>query len=214
MTLAIERHVSQADRWPKSGRVILAQFSDDNIVVYQAFRPSIAAYAVAHGRFGGDFSFSRMSWIKPNFLWMMFRSGWASKEGQESVLAVTIPRRAFLTILQRVVHSKYVEAVYGSMASWKLALRQSDVRLQWDPDHGPTGGAQVRRAVQLGLSGETLRSYATSDVVSIEDISDFVRAQGELVRARRLDELLTPREDVFPVDDPALRARLGLDDAA
>jgi len=25
---------------------------------------------------------NRMTWIKPNFLWMMYRSGWASKKNQ------------------------------------------------------------------------------------------------------------------------------------
>ena len=42
-----------------------------------------------HGYFGGDhFSLNRMSWVKPNFLWMMYRSGWGQKEGQVVVLAV------------------------------------------------------------------------------------------------------------------------------
>ena len=42
---------------------------------------------VKNGYFGGAFSLDRMSWIKPNFLWMMFRSGWGTKEGQEVTLA-------------------------------------------------------------------------------------------------------------------------------
>ena len=51
-------------------------------------------------RFGGDeFSFSRMSWIKTNFLWMMYRCGWASKKDQERVLAVTVSRAGFDEIL-------------------------------------------------------------------------------------------------------------------
>ena len=72
----------QTRKWPQSGRHILAQFDADSIIVYQAYRAAIARHAVEHQRFGGDFSYSRMSWIKPNFLWMMFRSGWATKEGQ------------------------------------------------------------------------------------------------------------------------------------
>jgi hypothetical protein len=47
-------------------------------VVYQAYRPSIGAHALTHGAFGGDFCYSRMSWIKSNFLGMMYRSGWGS----------------------------------------------------------------------------------------------------------------------------------------
>lgn len=72
-----------------SGRHILAQV-DEEAVVYQAYRPEIGHFAAQHGYFGGRFSLRRMSWIKPNFLWMMFRSGWGTKEGQE----VTLPLRA------------------------------------------------------------------------------------------------------------------------
>ena len=51
-------------------------------------------------RFGGPlFSYSRMSWIKTNFLWMMYRCGWAAKKGQERVLAVWITREGFQEIL-------------------------------------------------------------------------------------------------------------------
>src|SRR5439155_1072965 len=86
--LALEAYRDQVARWPREGRHVLAQCTDDTIVVYQAYRPSITEHAVRHQRFGGgDFSFSRMSWVKPSFLWMMFRSGWATKVGQEVVLA-------------------------------------------------------------------------------------------------------------------------------
>ena len=80
-----------------------------------------------------------MSWIKPNFLWMMYRCGWASKEGQEVVLAVRLKRSSFDEILRRAVHSTYVSEVYESESAWKAAVGRSDVRLQWDPDHDLLG---------------------------------------------------------------------------
>ncbi len=48
------------------------------ILVYQAFKPEIGRYAVANQRFTGceDYSPTRMTWIKTNFLWMMFRCAW------------------------------------------------------------------------------------------------------------------------------------------
>src|SRR5579885_3321276 len=89
MNLITEAYMAQAARWPQSGRYILAHYDESSIVVYQAYRPAIGQFAVAHGYFGGSsFSCNRMSWIKPNFLWMMYRSGWGTKEGQEVVLAV------------------------------------------------------------------------------------------------------------------------------
>jgi Domain of unknown function (DUF4291) len=92
MQLRIEPYLKQQENWPPSGKVILAQYDADSIVVYQAYRPSIGHFAAENGYFGGDFKLSRMTWIKPNFLWMMYRSGWGSKEGQEVTLAIRLQR--------------------------------------------------------------------------------------------------------------------------
>ncbi|MEM0970806.1 MAG: DUF4291 family protein, partial [Verrucomicrobiota bacterium] len=75
-------------------------------------------------------------------------------------------------------------------------LSASDVRLQWDPDHSPTGAPEERRAIQLGLRGDILGRYARDEVVSIEDISSFVAEQREIL-PHRSEELLTPREEVY-----------------
>src|SRR5690606_8348838 len=98
--LVLEPYVAQQARWPRTGRHVMAQFDDERVVVYQAYRPAIGHFAAAHGYFGGEFSLGRMSWVKPNFLWMMFRSGWGTKEGQEVVLAVWLRRAAFDQILE------------------------------------------------------------------------------------------------------------------
>lgn len=87
MALVTELYKDQVEVWPKEGRHILAQFDDDSIVEYQAYGPAIGRFAIENGVFGGGFSYSRMSWMKPNFLWMMYRSGWGTKENQEVTLA-------------------------------------------------------------------------------------------------------------------------------
>ena len=69
--LVTEKYQDQLKRWPASGRHILAHFDSRSVVVYQAYRPEIGRFAAKHQRFGGEFSFNRMSWIKPNFLWMI-----------------------------------------------------------------------------------------------------------------------------------------------
>jgi len=85
MSLPTESYAAQSRRWPTEGEHVLARFDDESIIVYQAYRPSIGRYAIEHGRLGGpDFSFQRMSWVKPNFLWMMYRSGWGTKGGKRS----------------------------------------------------------------------------------------------------------------------------------
>lgn len=50
-------------------REIRATFSDDHVLVYQAYGHEIAQATLAAGRFAGPFSRSRMTWIKPSLLW-------------------------------------------------------------------------------------------------------------------------------------------------
>ena len=209
MPLFVEPYRDQFRRWPTTGRHILAQFTEEYVVVYQAYRASIAAYAVAQQRFGGEFSLSRMSWIKPNFLWMMYRSGWGLKEGQEGVLALYLSRSAFNTILMQAVHSTFQSDLYPSREAWSQALAGSDVRLQWDPDHDPNGTPLSRRAIQLGLRGPVLLSFATDWLVRIEDISGFVSEQRQVLSTSP-ESLVTPCEAIFPVATD-VAARLGME---
>jgi hypothetical protein len=151
-----------------------------------------------------------MSWIKPNFLWMMYRSGWGTKEGQEVTLAVWLRRAAFDAILQQAVHSNFVPEVYADQAHWQQTLAESTVRLQWDPDHDPSGAKVERRAIQLGLRGDVLAHYARDWLVHVEDISEFVAKQRAHSHAAEYDRLLIPREDVYPVGDSTVAGRLGV----
>src|SRR5438874_10897512 len=118
MNLITEPFLAQQTRWPRSGCHILTQFDDQSVVVYQAYRPEIGHFAARHGYFGGAFSLGRMSWIKPNFLWMMYRSGWGTKEGQEVTLAVRLRRDAFEEILRLAVHSSFVPEIYQTEDVW------------------------------------------------------------------------------------------------
>ena len=209
MELQTELYRTQQAIWPETGRVILAQYDADSVVVYQAYRPQIGHFAANHGYFGGEFKLSRMSWIKPNFLWMMYRSGWASKEGQEVVLAVRIKRTAFDKILAQAVNSSFKPELFESRCEWESEVEKSDVRIQWDPDHAPSGAKEERRAIQLGLRGEVLYKYSREWIVDITDVSDFVREQSSNVSSN-LDELITPRERPYPVSDPKTIRRLRL----
>jgi Domain of unknown function (DUF4291) len=210
MKLQTERYLDQKEHWPQSGRVILAQYDEDSIVVYQAYRPSIGNFVAQHGYFGGDFSLTRMTWIKPNFLWMMYRSGWGTKEGQEVTLAIRIQRSAFDAILAQAVHSTYIPEIYENQEAWTRAVKTSDVRLQWDPDHNPSGGKLERRAIQLGVQGQVARKYSREWIISIEDISEFVSEQRQHVVSKNYDALLIPRECVYEVSDPETLKRLQL----
>ncbi len=208
--LDLAPHAELHTDWAREGRVILAQFHDDEVVVYQAFHPETAAYAVEHQRLGGPrYSLRRMSWIKPNFLWMMYRCGWLEKdEDQGRVLAIHLERAFFDELLAAAVPSSWVPPLYPTREAWQADVQRSQVRLQWDPDHCPRGGPLARRAIQLGLRGDTLRRFVHDHTRAIEDVSDFVRAQ----RTHRGDSsaLTCPRERAYPVTSAETRRRLGL----
>ena len=209
MPLITTSYIEQKTRLPKIGRYILAQFDEEGVIVYQAYRPAIGNFAATHGYFSGDhFSLMRMSWIKPNFLWMMYRSGWGQKEGQEVVLAVKIKREAFDTILANAVWSSYNPDLYPTERDWKHAVKRSDVRLQWDPDHSPTGGKLERKAIQLGLRGELLALYAREWIIWVEDISEFVSEQYQ--NLVDFSKLIVPSETIYPAIDREVATRLQL----
>jgi hypothetical protein len=197
LKLAIELYQEQCRRWPQSGRHILAQYDDESVIVYQAYQPSIGHFAARNGYFGGDFSFSRMSWVKPGFLWMMFRNGWGTKDKQEVTLAIRLKRSAFDDILAEAVPSTYTAALYATEDAWKRALETSDVRMQWDPDHDPSGARLERRAIQLGLRGSILKHYAHDWIIDIEDISDFVQQQRVHALAINPLQLIIPYEKEY-----------------
>ncbi len=210
MRLAVERYTQQREMWPSAGRHVLAQFDEASVIVYQAYRPEIGLDAATRGRFGGSFSLSRMSWVKPNFLWTMFRSGWGTKPGQEVTLAIHLCRDAFDEILRQAVPSTHSESSGETVAEWKQSLLRSDVRMQWDPDHDPSGRREARRAIQVGLRGAALRAYAREWILEIEDVSGFVAEQRLHASETGWPNLVVPREEVYSVNSLEVARRLGL----
>ena len=216
--LACEPYNVQELRWPRKGRHILAHHDDDTIIVYQAFRSEIGNHAVRHQKFGDGFSLSRMSWVKPNFLWMMYRSGWATKENQEMVLALRLRRSFFDRILGLAIASSYDASVHPTEDAWRAAGATSDVRLQWDPDHEPMGSPVARRAIQLGLRGKVLGDYASNDMrntnnqlLEVIDMTAFVGQQKAALATAGVSALTMPVERVYRPADAAIAQRIGLD---
>ena len=104
-------------------RKIYALFDNDTIRVYQAYNAEIAEEALRLGTFGSHFSLTRMTWIKPSFLWMMYRCGWATKENQERVLAIDIKREAFDEIVRKSVLSSYKADLGITEEQWKEEVK-------------------------------------------------------------------------------------------
>jgi len=147
---------------------------------------------------------------QPNFLWMMYRNGWGTKEGQETVLAIHIKREAFEKYLKDAVYSSFQSDIYSSHDDWKTQVKESNIRLQWDPDHDPYGAKLERRAIQLGIRGDDVIKYAKEDIIKIEDISDFVNKEYQKVLNNDLDTLLVPEEKPYYSKNEDVNKRLRL----
>ncbi|MDH6228041.1 DUF4291 domain-containing protein [Streptomyces sp. MJP52] len=184
---------------------VRADWSEDAVTVYQAYRPEIGRPAARDGRFPVAWKRDRMTWIKPSFLWMTYRCGWAAKEGQETVLAVRIRREGFEWALRNACLSHYVRGLHEDRASWSRRLRRAPARVQWDPERDLRMRALPHRSLQLGLAGEAAARYADEWIVGIEDVTPRVRE----IRARLSagDEAgaaeLLPPEREYPLDREA-----------
>jgi hypothetical protein len=208
MKIELKKYSEQLAEWPQTGYHIMAQYDDEKIIVYQSYRKEIGDFAVKNQFFGGEFSLDRMTWIKPNFLWMMYRNGWGTKEGQDIVLAIHLKISAFNEYLKNAVYSSYNSSLEISHEDWKESVKTSSVRLQWDPDHDPYGNKLERRAIQIGLRDNFIKSFAKEDILLIEDISGFVKEQYEFVQNKQLQNLVVPVEKPFLFKHEELNKKL------
>lgn len=189
---------------------IRADYDRTSIVVYQAYGTPIGRPAVEHGRFVPPFSRNRMTWIKPSFLWLMARSGWARKPGQEMVLAVRITRDGWEEALAQAVLTHADRRVHRDAAEWRAEFRRATVHVQWDPERTLDGRPQDRRSIQVGLSRHVIDRYADEWTVGIEDLTPLVRRIRALLdegRTSRARDLLPP-ERAYPAG-PEIAARIG-----
>jgi hypothetical protein len=185
----------------QNNKIILAKFNEKTIRVYQAYTDAIANEALKLGTFGKRFSLDRMTWVKPSFLWMMYRSGWASKEGQNRVLAIDIERTGFDIMLENVILSTFKKEFYDSIEDWKEKVKRSNVRCQWDPDRDIYGNRINRRAIQLGLRGIIVNRYVNEWIVNINDITKYVFDLKEKINQKTFSDDMLPIELEYPVDD-------------
>ncbi|MBW8486147.1 DUF4291 domain-containing protein [Actinomadura sp. PM05-2] len=191
---------------------IRARYDSESITVYQAYAPAIAEPAVAAGHFIPPFSRSRMTWIKPSFLWLMARSGWARKPGQEMILAIRITRTGWEEALSQAALSHPDRRRYTDTSEWRRAVREAPVRIQWDPERSLRGAKLEERSIQVGLSRHIVASYVDEWTLAIEDLTPLARRihrllqDGKITRARAL----LPAESPYPLP-PALADHITAD---
>lgn len=179
---------------------IRAVYDDMTITVYQAFNKYIAESALNHQTFQfPSFKKDRMTWVKPSFLWMMYRSGWATKENQEHILAIKIKRSAFEWALQNSCLSLFDSNIYSSYDEWRKELQISPVRIQWDPEKDIFLQPLNYRSIQIGLSGIAVDKYISDWIVSISDITAFCKKIHQLINEDKINqaEMLLPNEQTY-----------------
>lgn len=182
---------------------IRASYDHDSIVVYQAYRKEIALPAVENQQFVAPFKLERMTWIKPSFLWMMYRSGWGGKEGQEHILKIRISKAGFEWAMENSCLSHYDEKLYASYEAWKQLMAKTPVRIQWDPEKDIHLLNLPYRSIQIGLSGIAVPKYVNEWILSIEDITDHCKVIHEMIAKGDLEtaKALMPKEDIYPVSE-------------
>ncbi|MFD7482995.1 DUF4291 domain-containing protein [Streptomyces mirabilis] len=187
-------------------RGIRALHTASTITVYQAYAPEIGVTAVRDGRFPSTWLRDRMTWIKPSFLWMMYRSNWGTSAGQETVLAVEITRAGFDWALRHACLSSYVRGLHPDRGTWQRELKRAPARVQWDPERDLNLRPLAHHSLQLGLSGEASSRYADEWTVSINDVTPLAREIRTLVNRGDLDSAtrLLPQEQRYPAGDELL----------
>lgn len=163
------------DRKSPPARQIRATYTDVAITVYQAYSDEIADKALYAQKFVPPFRFNRMTWIKPSFLWAMYRSAWATKKLQERVLAVDMTRSGFRWCLEHACLSYFDPAIHVSLEMWQDAMNQSPVRVQWDPERSIRLERRNCRSIQIGLSASAVQRYVGDWILRIRDLTPLAR---------------------------------------
>ena len=183
---------------------IRARHDATTIRVYQAYSDAIANAALEHGTLAvPPFKMDRMTWIKPSFLWMMYRAGWGFKDdGQTRILAIDITRAGFEWALDHACLS-HADPILGK-AAWEAQKQAAPVRIQWDPERDLLAQPLAHRAIQIGLSKQAVGLYVNEWTTHIEDVTPLAHAIHALVVAGNLTEAATmlPVETPYPATFP------------
>lgn len=180
-------------------RQIRAHYTDTHIVVYQAYKATIADAAISTQKLNAspDFRPGRMTWIKPSWGWMMYRSGYSLKDpGQERILAITMLHEHFVGLLERAVLASH----RGETAPARKVSREGeretgvkvksvDVKVQWDPERTAKIEALPYRSIQIGIPGALSETWARRWITGIEDVTE---------KAKKLKNFIDERPDVTP----------------
>lgn len=191
---------------------IRADYDKDSIVIYQAYNKAIALPAINNQKFMSPFSFNRMTWIKPSYLWLMERSQWGLKSNQEHILAVRITREFWDKALSLGVLTHPEKSIHGNADNWQRDFENALVHVQWDPERSIRGAKLTHSSIQVGISRHLIHEYNDSAIITIEDLTPLTRKIYDLKQQGKIDNAkkLLPKERLYPVNADIAK-RLGID---
>jgi len=182
---------------------IRAEFDKETVTVYQAYNKNIALSAIKNNKFEKPFSFNRMTWIKPSFLWLMERSNWGNKSNQDFILKIKIKRENWERVLSMGVLTDPDKHVYSSGFEWEKQFKEAKVYIQWDPERTLKGGKLQERTIQVGISRYLIEEYNNDWISEIVDLTPLVKKINLLRKAGKYKEAkrLLPKEKLYPLNN-------------
>ena len=192
-------------------QAIRAHYDNDTITVYQAYPKTIALPALQQQRFRAPFSFKRMTWSKPSYLWLMARSNWGNKPNQTHILGIAISRTAWEKALSMGVLTHPALGIYPSGRAWEAAFAEAQVHIQWDPERSLKGAKLNARSIQVGISRFLIEEFNEEWIQSITDLTPLTRKITQLRKAGnyRAAKRLLPTERHYHVEASIAR-RIGV----
>ncbi|KAH6648409.1 hypothetical protein BKA67DRAFT_538448 [Truncatella angustata] len=199
-------------------RQIRALCDEETITVYQAYNAEIASHAVQHQKLNASplFKPGRMTWIKPSWCWMMYRSGYSFKDkNQERILALKMRRTDFLVLLEKAVLATKM-AARGTGDSKGVARdegeeerRSDDVRVQWDPERSMRLERLEYRSIQIGIRGDTRTHWIMNSIVAIEDVTEMAQSlKAALDEDPRVSEQELVQRGLLPQEKPVEASKI------
>jgi hypothetical protein len=192
-----------------SQRAIRAHYDDECITVYQAYSKEIAEAALREQNLSASPAYrttGRMTWIKPSFCWMMYRSGYSYKDDrQDRILAL------------RMKHANFEKLLRRACLAHKPHTAGEAVIVQWDPERSPRIERLPYRSLQVGIPPSIVPVWIDEWIETIEDVTETARAlkarldaDDDVTTARLVEAGLVPNERPYTVADD-IRENLEMD---
>ncbi len=178
---------------------IRANYDNNTITVYQAYGKAIALPALKNNRFEKPFSFNRMTWIKPSYLWLMERSNWGTKSNQEYILGIKIKKTAWEKALSLGVLTHPDKAIYKNGWDWEQQFKKAKIHIQWDPERSLRGKKLNIRSIQVGVSRFLIEEYNEEWIHEIVDLTPLTKKINQLRKQGKYKEVkrLLPKEKIY-----------------